>query len=209
MIEHEVNKLNNFIMGFQIDEPELCDGLIEYFKNNHEELNRHFPPAWKPKEIVENTSCFLVSNQNREVYINKFLDPAINAYIEKYIHSNVKKFEIMETIEMQHYSPNQAYHAWHSERNYLGTQWKTLNEETTAPVELCRHLVFMTYLNDVDDGGETEFLYQDVKIKPKKGLTLIWPADWTHTHRGIVSPTQDKYIVTGWINAADMWNIKD
>jgi hypothetical protein len=58
----------------------------------------------------------------------------------------------------------------------------------------------MTYLNDVDDGGETFFYYQDLKIKPKKGLTLIWPVDWTHTHCGIVSPTQTKYIVTGWIS---------
>ena len=63
-----------------------------------------------------------------------------------------------------------------------------------------RHLVFMTYLNSVDDGGETEFLHQNIKVKPKKGLTLIWPADWTHTHRGVVSPSQDKYILTGWYN---------
>jgi hypothetical protein len=42
----------------------------------------------------------------------------------------------------------------------------------------------MTYLNDVTDGGETGFFYQDVKIKPQKGLTLIWPAIWTHTHKG-------------------------
>jgi hypothetical protein len=58
----------------------------------------------------------------------------------------------------------------------------------------------MTYLNDLTDGGETEFHYQQVKVKPEKGLTLIWPADWTHTHRGIPSETQEKYIVTGWLN---------
>jgi hypothetical protein len=63
-----------------------------------------------------------------------------------------------------------------------------------------RHLVFMTYLNDVTDGGETEFFYQKLKVKPEKGLTLIWGADWTFTHRGITSPTQTKYIVTGWFN---------
>jgi hypothetical protein len=204
MIEHEVNTMNNFIMGFQIDEPKLCDDLIDYFKNTHEECNRLFPVRI-PKKIVDCTHCFLLSHQNKEIYINKFLDPAINAYIEKYTHSNVEKFEIMEMIKMQHYSPNQGYHAWHSERNYGGEQWKSVDSENSVPVELCRHLVFMTYLNDVDDGGETEFLYQNIKIKPKKGLTLIWPADWTHTHRGIISPTQDKYIITGWINAADMW----
>ena len=56
----------------------------------------------------------------------------------------------------------------------------------------------MTYLNDVSDGGETAFLYQNVKVKPEKGLTLIWPAEWTHTHKGMVSMTQTKYIITGW-----------
>jgi hypothetical protein len=55
-------------------------------------------------------------------------------------------------------------------------------------------------LNDVHDAGETEFLLQKVKAKPTKGLSLIWPSDWTHTHRGIVSPTEEKYIITGWFD---------
>ena len=56
----------------------------------------------------------------------------------------------------------------------------------------------MTFLNDLTDEGGTEFLYQDLKVEPKKGLTLIWPSYWTHTHRGVISKTQEKYIVTGW-----------
>ena len=63
-----------------------------------------------------------------------------------------------------------------------------------------RHLVFMTYLNDVTDGGETEWYYQKEKIKPEKGLTVIWPAEWMFTHRGVISKTQTKYITTGWYN---------
>ena len=62
-----------------------------------------------------------------------------------------------------------------------------------------RHLVFMTYLNTVDDGG-THFYYQKLKTKAKKGLTLIWSSAWTHTHRGIISKTKEKYILTGWYN---------
>ena len=56
----------------------------------------------------------------------------------------------------------------------------------------------MTYLNDVTDGGETEFYHQQLKIKAERGKTLIWPVDWTYTHRGVVSNTQEKYIITGW-----------
>jgi hypothetical protein len=46
--------------------------------------------------------------------------------------------------------------------------------------------------------GGTEFLHQELIVQPVKGKSLIWPVDWTHTHRGIPSPTQDKYILTGW-----------
>ena len=66
--------------------------------------------------------------------------------------------------------------------------------------QVSRILVFMTYLNDVTDEGETEWVYQDVKIQPKKGLSVMWPSEFTHTHRGIPSKTQEKYISTGWIN---------
>ena len=64
---------------------------------------------------------------------------------------------------------------------------------------MSRALVYMTYLNDVSNGG-TEFLYQEFKTEARKGLTLIWPAEWTHTHKGIVSPDKEKYIITGWFN---------
>ena len=62
----------------------------------------------------------------------------------------------------------------------------------------------MTYLNNVDDGGETQFLYQEKEIQPKKGLTVLWPTDFTHTHRGVTSPTQTKIIATGWFNYLDV-----
>jgi hypothetical protein len=55
----------------------------------------------------------------------------------------------------------------------------------------------MLYLNDVDDGG-TEFKYQKLILKAKKGNLVIWPAEFTHTHRGVVSKTKEKYIATGW-----------
>jgi len=78
--------------------------------------------------------------------------------------------------------------AWHMERGSLD-----------KPI-VSRHLVFMTYLNDVTDGGGTEFLYQDTCVSAEKGLTLVWPAEWMFTHRGQVSPTQEKYVITGWLS---------
>jgi hypothetical protein len=89
----------------------------------------------------------------------------------------------------RYYPPSGGYKTYHTERTGRGEP------------EGSRHLVFMTYLNDVDDGGGTEFYHQGpLVVQPKKGLTLIWPADWTFTHRGVPSPTQEKAIVTGWFN---------
>ena len=55
----------------------------------------------------------------------------------------------------------------------------------------------MTYLNDVENGG-TEFMYQNLISPAKKGLTLLWPAYYTHPHRGQISSKQEKYIATAW-----------
>ena len=62
-----------------------------------------------------------------------------------------------------------------------------------------RILATMMYLNDVDEGGETEFLYQSLRFKPKRGQFLIWPAGFTHVHRGNPPLSGEKYISTSWL----------
>ena len=59
----------------------------------------------------------------------------------------------------------------------------------------------MYYLNDIEEGGETEFVYQDrLKIKPTTGTLLIWTAGFTHTHRALpIINYEPKYLITGWI----------
>ena len=95
-------------------------------------------------------------------------------------------FRVTESPTLQHYRPGGGFKMPHFERSGYAT--------TT------RMLVWMTYLNDVADGGGTRFVYQDHTFEAKKGRTLIWPTDFTHTHVGVVSPTEHKYIITGWMN---------
>ena len=57
----------------------------------------------------------------------------------------------------------------------------------------------LVYLNDVEEGGETEFLYQSRRIKPKQGTMVICPASFTHTHRGNPPLKGNKYMINGWI----------
>ena len=59
----------------------------------------------------------------------------------------------------------------------------------------------MIYLNDIEEGGETEFLYQQKKIKPRRGMGAIWPGSFTHLHRGN-PPMSTKYTLTGWFIAS-------
>ena len=93
---------------------------------------------------------------------------------------------LREAFNIQHYAPHEGFLGWHCERSTSQTNQ--------------RALVFMTYLNDVTDGGETEYYFQKLKVKPVKGKMVVWPTDFTHLHRGITSPTQEKYIATGWYN---------
>ena len=86
-----------------------------------------------------------------------------------------------------------------------GEGFKNIHFENTFRIkDFTRVLVFMTYLNDVTEGGGTTFTYQDITVKAEKGKTLVWPTDFTHTHVGEVSKTQDKYIITGWLNYYDI-----
>jgi hypothetical protein len=61
-------------------------------------------------------------------------------------------------------------------------------------------LAVQTFLNDIKAGGGTYFVAQDHTVPPKKGKTVIWPAGFTHAHRGEVAPAEEKYVITGWIS---------
>ena len=60
----------------------------------------------------------------------------------------------------------------------------------------------MLYLNDDYQGGETEFLYYKKRVQPERGKLLIWPAGYTHAHRGNMVLEGMKYVVTGWFHYA-------
>jgi hypothetical protein len=89
-------------------------------------------------------------------------------------------------MQMQRYVDDEGYYAWHYE-NHAGSMSK-------------RQMAFMWYLNDVPEGGETEFHANGLKLEPKAGTLTIFPAFWTHLHRGHPpNKGQKKYIITGWI----------
>ena len=184
--EHSVNKLNNFISGWYINKDSLCDNLINYFETNPNKFKGKLGSEGKVK-ISEKDSTDLSIKDFQVPIIKEYLTHlyfVIKEYQKKYIYSNIGQgCWSLRPFNIQRYLPNEGFHIWHTERNNVGNS--------------LRHLTFMTYLNNVNDNGETEFFYQQLKIKPEKGLTLIWGTDWTFTHRGIPSKTETKYITTG------------
>lgn len=93
-------------------------------------------------------------------------------------------------IQMQKYDQGVGnYNYWHSE----------VYPQAQHNEALHRVLLFMFYLNDVEEGGQTEFFYQNKAVKPKTGRMVIAPAYFTHTHRGCVPVSKDKYILTSWV----------
>lgn len=187
--------MTNFIHQQYIDDLSLCDKIIDFHRMCPSKTQgRTFGGV--NAEIKKSTDCELTLIKDlADAYVSE-LQKVANAYKEKFDQCDAGgcPWGVTDGINVQHYAPSEAYFGWHCER---GTSVFPMGS---------RHLAFMTYLNDVDDEGETEFMYQKVKIKPRKGLTLIWPVDWTHTHRGIASKSQDKYIVTGWYNFVEQSN---
>ena len=98
----------------------------------------------------------------------------------------IDPWEIHHTFNIQRYLPGEGYSDYHCERAGL----------TTGD----RMGVWMIYLNDVHDRGWTEFYYQQHYEKAEAGKLCIWPCDFTHLHRGIISQTETKYIITGWFS---------
>ena len=186
-------KKENFIAGWFLDDITVCDSIIEFHKQadtvpgmsgnpGNPAIGKILNPKHKDSE-----DCALAGPVLQQYGVA--LQKVVDEYIKKFPYCNAyDRWNIQEPLSVQYYKPGAGFHGVHTER--IG---KYGNGST-------RHLVFMTYLNDVIDAGETEFVHQELKIKPQKGLTLIWPVDWTYTHRGITSLTQEKYIVTGWFN---------
>ena len=122
----------------------------------------------------------------------KYRDNDVKVSIDCAVHTSSKilsPLKLSYAQNIQYYPPGGGFKAWHYERNKI---------EVGGQFVANRQLAYMTYLNNVSDEGETEFLYQQVKYKPEIGKTLIWPSDFTHYHRGIPSQSQEKYIITGW-----------
>ena len=186
--------IHDFILTSYIKDISLCNKLIKYHTDSPNKAKGAIGSGNYQPSIKDSTDVALPKN-NLYLDYEANLKTVVDQYINTFQFCNFySPWSIVELPVIQKYEPTQGFHQWHTERSMI-------SQEASR-----RHLVFMTYLNDVSNKGETEWLYQQIKVKPKKGLTVIWPTDWTYTHRGIPSPTETKYIITGWYSYVEESN---
>ena len=183
----------NFIGAWNIEDNDLCRNLIEFF-----EFNKNLQSAGSTTGGID-TSV----KKTTDITIDpvKLKDP-------KYIIFNKYFSKLNECFELykNHYpylksmAPKVHIGHFNLQKYVEGDHFSKLHCERDSINSIHRLFAWMTYLNNVDDGGTTDFEYFKIKIKPEIGKTLIWPAEWTHAHLGSVLNSGTKYIITGWMH---------
>lgn len=185
--EFKLNDKHDYIKGWYIDK-NICKKLISFFEKNKKHQFKGVTGKGYDPKIKSSTDIAFSIHTNEKVVTDYGLKlkNCLQEYLKLYpaLNNHLSPWAIVQDINLQKYKKKEAFFHWHCER---------ANKDSSNRV-----LVFMTYLNTVDNGGETEWFYQKLKIKPETGLTLIWPVDWMFLHRGPPSITQEKYIITGW-----------
>ena len=175
--------------------PEECDKAIKLFENEskfNNPLNRiNFESA---PILNKQDQQFFARPHNIDVWWQEVksiivnFDMALNHYC---VHTGAMDCYDggplhYTSIKIQKTLPTEGYHVWHIEHGK--------GSDNSA-----RAFVFSIYLNDVKKGGETEFLHQSIRVKPKKGRIVIWPAAFPYLHRGNPPLSGEKYILTSWL----------
>ena len=187
------NKNPNFIGAYNIENDSLCEKIVSFFEENKDLQSQGAVGDGVDEKIKKSTDITIYPNNLKEEKFFLFKDylNSLNKCYQDYreTYPFLKKF--ITKVDLGYFNI----------QKYLpGGHFAELHSERTSLQNLHRLFAWMTYLNDVDDGGTTDFDYFDIKIKPEKGKTLIWPAEWTHAHTGSILKSGKKYIITGWMH---------
>ena len=189
--------MTTFIDEFQISDLTLCDSLLELYNDAHDRgmtFAGQSGAMGQARPEIKASTDFWLNDCDKLGPPEKYRWPEFQAELNGFIDQYLEKYRFFEyggmftsrhLPQIQWYKPGEGYHKWHID----GAQMNSCD----------RAMVYMTYLNDVTEGGGTMFYHQNVTTKAVKGKTLIFPAGYTHLHKGEISKTQHKYIITGWI----------
>ena len=190
----ESSEKESFIGSWIVFNDNLFENIINFFENNqllHTQGRMDNGINIKEKKTTDMTIDPLNLKDQKYSIFREYFDELYKCYKDykkqwPFINENIKILDI-PSFNVQRYLPGEHFSKIHSERMSTSTS----------------HRVFawMTYLNDLEEvsGGYTNFHHFGIKIRPQKGKTLIWPAEWTHAHSGEILKFGKKYIITGWM----------
>lgn len=180
--------MKNFISKFPgAYSKQSCKDMIEWFEYNKELAK---PGGLGLDKTLDNLElCIHLNSEANFFGLDKTLIKCTKNFIKEYPETDkyIGKWYLDPFIQISYYKPNQFYDRLHC-------------EDDGNPKNSRRVFAWMLFLNTIKKGGGTYFKYQDVTLKPIAGDLYIWPAGWTHFHKGIKAPQQEKYILTGWYN---------
>jgi hypothetical protein len=187
----EKNTLN-YIKQYDNSIPDiLCDEIIDLFEQSDLKYEGITYNGLN-KNVKDTIDMRIPNNDNIWLNIHNYLTNEITRRLQNFMN-DVKQTSldtdmfIHEPYLIQKYKQNSGKYVQHSDDYYS----KELNSY--------RCITFIWYLNDVENGGETVF-WDDYKISPKKGKLVLFPALWCFPHKANIPLSNDKYILTGWIN---------
>jgi len=163
-----------------------CKSIIEYFESVPNKSKGGLPFFNKSRQKVCVTKSFNFGDDNPiNSSIYTFVNNSLSRYCNKYDYLNKLNtssyWRLCPVYNLQKYEEGEGFFSLHNEQS------------GSYPYRL---LAWMIYLNDAKSG--TEFPYQEMIVTPKEGRTVIWPAGWTHPHKGVTPNEGTKYIATGW-----------
>ncbi len=181
-----MTELSNFVRWYDNAMPaDVCDKMIEAFENS---------PG---SQIANgaNARAGLEESAWTEIDITKLSDRASQEYVTDLIVSYKKRYE--QDCGISPELPLPSALAPLVLKRYRSGEAEQFQPHFDSIREVCnRYLVFLWYVNDVAEGGETEFVDLDIKVKPVKGRLLIFPPYWMYRHAGLQPTSNDKYILS-------------
>ena len=166
----------------------LCDDMVERFEQaTDEHYAGRIGQTFSEEQTVKKTTDMVVSGKEHWQDVDNNLFRSLGIALQEFR----EKFEYFKGpfkdngYAIQRYLPGEYYH-WHIDGG---------SHDFSQ-----RQLVALWYLNDVPGpGGETEFMFQDIKVTPEKGKLVLFPPFWTHEHRAVTLQQGVKYIATTWV----------
>ncbi len=170
---------------------EICDKLIALADRTisvNPSLFKSYPQESSNISYRKDWFMFTQNLEDIATPVNKILHASLAEYTDKYMGAYYSGRYMSHYHKLQVTPPGGGFHNWHNEHSTLHS--------------MDRIMAWMFYLNDIHYGGETEFLHQRVRIQPTKGTLVLFPASYTHCHRGNPPLNETKYILTGWYHIA-------